>query len=151
MNIEELLNRYFDGLTSCEEERYLRHYFTTTKNLPQKWEAYRPLFVCLEEETAMYQSSQKEIELVVGPRSVDSFFSLRRVYYMIACVAASLLLCIGIGALLPGNAAQNFVVIDGKYYDDPKLVQAKALEALQNVGFTDEELNDNIHIPNLLY
>ena len=28
MNIEELLNKYFEGDTSCEEERELRHFFT---------------------------------------------------------------------------------------------------------------------------
>ena len=28
MKIEELLNKYFEGLTTCEEERRLRHYFT---------------------------------------------------------------------------------------------------------------------------
>ena len=27
MNIEELLNKYFDGDTTCEEERELRRFF----------------------------------------------------------------------------------------------------------------------------
>ena len=51
---------------------------------------------------------------------------------------------------LPSNeTASNYVIIDGKYYDDPRLVQAKALEALDNVSFTNDELKDNI-IPDLL-
>ena len=41
MKIEELLNKYFEGLTTCEEERRLRHYFTREKNLPHEWEIYR--------------------------------------------------------------------------------------------------------------
>ena len=41
-----------------------------------------------------------------------------------------------------GVAAANYVVIDGQRYTDEKLVEAKALEALQNASFTDEDLSN---------
>ena len=67
-------------------------------------------------------------------------------------LAAILLLCIGIAALLPRTSTDHtcYAIIDGQYCDDPQLVQTKALEALQNVGFTDEELKETITLPNLL-
>ena len=149
MKIEELLNKYFEGLTTCEEERRLRHYFTREKNLPHEWEIYRPLFACLEEEAEAFQATQKEGKHPAAPR-----IHRHKLLYATIGIAATMLLCIGLNLLLPHsgeNMSPSFVIINGQYHDDPKLVQAKALEALQNVGFTDEELKENIIIPNLLY
>ena len=42
--IAELLNRYFEGETSIEEERELRAFFRTTQILPTQWEDYRAIF-----------------------------------------------------------------------------------------------------------
>ena len=63
MKIEELLNKYFEGLTTCEEERRLRHYFTREKNLPHEWEIYRPLFTCLEEEAEAFHYRRFDDEI----------------------------------------------------------------------------------------
>ena len=49
MNIEELLNKYFEGETSCEEERELRHFFTQGI-VPEHLKEYSPLFAFLEKE-----------------------------------------------------------------------------------------------------
>ena len=48
MNIEELLNKYFEGETSCEEERELRHFFTQGI-VPEHLKEYSPLFAFLEQ------------------------------------------------------------------------------------------------------
>lgn len=39
MNIEELLNKYFDGDTTCEEERELRRFFTQ-ETVPEHLKEY---------------------------------------------------------------------------------------------------------------
>lgn len=45
-NIEELLNKYFEGETTCEEERQLRRFFA--KGLvPEHLEVYCPMFAFL--------------------------------------------------------------------------------------------------------
>ncbi|MCZ2668196.1 hypothetical protein O1399_17145, partial [Bacteroides fragilis] len=43
MNIEELLNKYFEGETTCEEERELRRFFTRGI-IPEHLQMYRPMF-----------------------------------------------------------------------------------------------------------
>ena len=43
MKIEELIDRYFEGQTSCDEERELRRFFTQ-ENIPESLQVYRPLF-----------------------------------------------------------------------------------------------------------
>ena len=47
MNIEELLNKYFDGDTTCEEERELRRFFTQ-ETVPEHLKEYSPLFAFLK-------------------------------------------------------------------------------------------------------
>ncbi len=49
MNIEELLNKYFEGETSSEEEQQLRTYFSSGE-VPEHLIVYKPLFAYIEEE-----------------------------------------------------------------------------------------------------
>lgn len=67
-----------------------------------------------------------------------------RMCYAISGVAAGLLLLLGVAkTIFPlSGVLENYVVIDGKRYTDEKLVEAKALEALQHAGFTEEDLNN---------
>ena len=54
MKIEELIDRYVEGQTSCEEERELRSFFTQ-ENVPESLQVYRPLFVCLDQEAKAFR------------------------------------------------------------------------------------------------
>lgn len=45
--IDKLIEKYFDGNTSCEEERALRRFFTH-EEVPPRLAIYRPLFVYLD-------------------------------------------------------------------------------------------------------
>mgnify|MGYP003160425810 CR=1 FL=1 len=49
MDIDELLNRYFEGETSSEEERELRAFFTSG-NVPDRLAVYTPMFGGRESE-----------------------------------------------------------------------------------------------------
>lgn len=139
MKIDELLDKYFEGETSCEEERELRHFFTK-EEVPEGLQIYRPLFAYLDQEVASTAEREE------GPQEQPAERRSRpyRLLYTVSGIAAGLLLLFGIGRMVfpLSTAPENYVVIDGKRYTDEKLVQAKALEALQNVGFTDEDLHD---------
>ena len=43
-NIDELLTRFFDGDTTCAEDRALQQYFADTSPLPEHLRAYAPMF-----------------------------------------------------------------------------------------------------------
>lgn len=43
-NIDELLNRFFDGDTTCAEDRALQAYFADTDTLPEHLRQYAPMF-----------------------------------------------------------------------------------------------------------
>ena len=152
MKTEELLEKYFDGQTTCEEERALRRFFASDQ-VPEHLEVYRPLFAGIDREAEAFRETQKEEAApATHPAGVRKPTRLYRLYYLTTGIAAALLLCIGIAGLLPHAtpARTGYAIIDGRYCDDPQLVQAKALEALQNVGFTEEELKETITLPNLL-
>jgi hypothetical protein len=51
--MEELLNRYFEGETSIEEERELREFFRSTQIIPSQWECYRAIFGYFDSELAI--------------------------------------------------------------------------------------------------
>lgn len=159
MEIEKLLEKYFEGTTSCEEERLLRQFFSGP-DVPSRLESYRPLFVCLEEEVQQQKANKRpddgqteEAELTHRRTSVTIRpLATRRKYYWYAAAAVAVLTLsvTGLHHRLQQSEEQpgNFVIINGKRYDDPQLVQAKAMEALQIVGFNDEEIRSQI-IPDL--
>ena len=130
MDIDELLNRYFEGETSSEEERELRAFFTSG-NVPDRLAVYTPMFTYLEEE------SRKERQ------PDEKTFTLRSVLYLVSGIAASFLLLLGLNHLLnpvdPCFCSDNYVVINGRCYTDIHKVRSMALEALQEVATPTDE------------
>ncbi len=126
MNIDELLNKYFEGETSCEEEQQLRTFFAS-ENVPQHLAIYKPMFAYIDEEITKNQ--QKKIKSPVNTR---------KIFYYISGIAAALILMIGIRQfILPADpclCSGNYVVINGRCYTDMSKVRQLAFEALQEVA-----------------
>lgn len=147
MKIDELLDKYFEGETSCEEDCKLRRFFTE-EEVPEHLQVYRPLFAYLDRKATSITG--KEAASTTGPeeryqKQPSGKPSRRyRMFHTVSSIAAGLLLLTGVAKMLSPLSAtpENYVVIDGQRYTDEKLVEAKALEALQNVGFTDEDLSN---------
>lgn len=137
MKIDELLNKYFEGETSCEEERELRRFFTEENSIPEHLQMYRPLFGCLDKEAKEYQSLPKKAE---KKRHLLS----RRLYYTFGSIAAGLLILIGIANLYQYIAVTptDYVVINGKRYTDANVIREQALSAFQDVSMSQEEVLD---------
>ena len=117
MKIDELLDKYFEGETSCEEERELRRFFTE-EEVPEHLQTYRPLFAYLNREaTSMAEPTEEKSATTESAKEVPAQRKPFRLY-------------------------RTFYAVDGQRYTDEKLVEAKALEALQNASFTDEDLSN---------
>lgn len=139
MNINELLDKYFEGATSCEEERKLRRFFKGD-DVPEHLQIYRPLFVCLAEEVENRTNPKTERDSETVP--ARQYTRPHHTFYMLSGIVAGLLLLIGIAQIVSlSQTPENYVIIDGRCYTDEKLVESKALEALQNAGFTDDDLS----------
>lgn len=157
MKIEELLEKYFEGETTCAEEQELRHFFST-ENVPEHLNCYRPLFLCLETECRKQNEIRSEKNVPKQnhqePTKPDSIRRnhRRQLYIWGAGIAASLLLFVLFHLedrkISHDNKQESYVLIDGKRYEDPELIRDKALEALMLVKIDEKELRAQL-IPNL--
>lgn len=132
MNIEELVNKYFEGETTCEEERELRRYFTS-EDVPEGLRAYRPIFAYFEEEAKQNKKSRTEGKT----RNIR-----QRLIYAFSGMAAGILLAIGIASLYQqyDTTPSNYVIIDGKKYTDASLVQQQAQAAFRDVSLSKDDV-----------
>lgn len=168
MKIDELIDRYFEGQTSCEEERELRSFFTK-ENVPEHLQVYRPLFACLEEEAEALRKERMEeegsaedsvlkerisevsaLKEGVSETSTPEESALRvlprrrRFFYMLSGVAAGILLLFGIAGIKQylHVTPEDYVLIDGKQYTDANLVREQALAAFRDVQTSEDEVLD---------
>jgi hypothetical protein len=60
--IEELLNRYFEGETSLQEEQTLKEYFLNADNVPAKWNYAKAMFTgfCSNKEATSHTVAVKK-------------------------------------------------------------------------------------------
>lgn len=106
--IADLLDRFFEGRTSNEEERALYAFFSRT-DVPAEWERYKALFAYFENGIA----SEIEAAREAGRAPGDSRGG-RIVWWSVAVgVAASLLLLVGL--LLFERESSDFDPYEGSY------------------------------------
>lgn len=139
MKIEKLIEKYFEGKTTREEELKLYKFFSGD-NIPDNLKMYRPIFMYLQEE------SNKAIISPLKENKKRQRKLLLNLVYSITTTAAILFLCFFLGTKYNEDNAttQNYVVINGIYSYDRELIKSKAEEALHNVSFTKEELKEII-------
>lgn len=140
MKIDELLNKYFEGETSCEEERELRRFFTE-EEVPEKMQMYRPMFAYLDKEVKEHQSLPPKAE---NKKVKIGRITPRRLYFTIGSIAAGLLILVGVANLYQQIAVTptDYVVINGKRYTDANIIREQALSAFQDVSMSQEEVLD---------
>lgn len=139
MNIDELIDRYFEGETSAEEEREIRAFFSG-ETIPPHLAEYKPLFGYFENEIQRLERKPEERQPVPAHRIP---FISKRAWYAALGIAASLLLLISIAHRFytedPCLCAGNYAMIDGHCSTDIRQVRTLALEALQEVSSSAEE------------
>ena len=137
--IQNLLDKYMDGVTSNEEEATLRKYFEEHGNdIPEEWESYRALFSYIGFEqmnlSQILKEEEKEIEKEEAPRS-------RWLKYFGTSAAAAAIIAfmlVGIQKLTQPQP-ECYAVIDGKVYTDQEFVHNEALDALEDVSADSED------------
>ena len=144
-DIETLLNKYFEGETTCEEERRLRRFFAEGL-VPEHLEVYRPMF-------AFFEAEQEELTEVSGQCNAGEMPELaifekktktvrKYLTYSPGAAPAALLLLLGISGIYRhiSPAPANYVIIDGKEYTDVHLIREQAMVAFRDVSLSEEEI-----------
>lgn len=129
MKIDELLDKYFEGETSNEEEKLIRRYFSEEK-IPENLLCYKPMFAYFDKEI----DKEKQIHKVV-PRK-------RTIMYTISSITACTLIAIAVNTFIHHNKVENgnYVMIDGKTYTDEAVVKAYAKASFNDVATSQDEV-----------
>jgi len=138
--IDILLDKYFQGETSLQEEEELRQYFSQS-NVAAKYKAYEPMFNFFVEERM--HADMKQL-----PKPAKKI-SMR--IWIGAAVACSLLIVGGIRFLSVHNDMSNRSVayIDGRLVSDHQDLSEQALISIKNVSMDNEVVNEQIDVLNL--
>ena len=131
--IEALIEKYFEGLTSLDEEQVLRDYFQR-EDLPEELKIHAPLF--------QYFSSERE-EIQETKVSVRRNKTIRLVHWVSISAAACLLLFLGMSFFQNSNRSvmeTSVAYIDGKKYTNIEQIQTEALKALENLSDINEDV-----------
>ena len=136
MDIDSLMNKYFEGETTVEEERTLRAYFNQ-EYLPEHLKELAPMFTYIDDERVALEAL-KEISVTSPALTVtkkrESIFS--RSFYISAVAAA----CITAVFFLfsprknNSNGKDSYAWINGKRITDKKEIKMFAEKSLDNVS-----------------
>lgn len=142
MKIDDLLTKYFDGETTCAEEREIKLFFRE-EHIPSELEMYRPIFAFFEEE-AKRQSANTEKSKNVQVKSDKVIKPRRRFIYTLSGIAAGLLIILSIAGIKQINQPANYVIIDGYKSTNVQLAREQAQAAFDDVSFSREDIFETL-------
>lgn len=134
-NIDKILNNYFEGLTSLDEEKLLRHYFSQT-NIAERHKIYIPLFQYFSEQIDKHEIKEQPIAKPKRRHAIAPYIS----------IAASMLILISVGLTFfakSDQATQSIVFIDGKQISDQNIIFNQSLKSVDEATQIDYELLDS--------
>ena len=162
MKIDFLLERYFEGLTTADEEATLRCFFISD-DVPEKLMMYRPLFVHFDNEI----NRQKKNETIQdadtqwmasdeNPMEIPEkrSFSLgsrnkapKSIILWLSGVAACAAIITGSFLLTSQKnkcpVTGDYVIIDGRCYTDASIIRSATFKTLHGVAVDGDFLPDN--------
>ncbi len=142
-DIQHLIDKYFDGESSAEEEKILRRYFTQ-EDLPEELKVYASLFRFLDDEAtalAILNEIRSEEKRPVRRR----LLSLRNLR-TIAAVAATLLIAVLLLTRPDRKPALtgSYVWVDGKQITDPATVRKYAEASFGKIQPESDIIEDQL-------
>lgn len=130
-DIDNILEKYFEGESSLEEEKMLRNYFSQDE-IEEHHKMYVPMFnFFTEERQGTISTTQKKKRLPL---------------YVWISIAASLLLLLTVKSVytnLENEASRSLVYIDGKRITNIQTINSEALTSLENISEMDEDVVDS--------
>ena len=140
MNIEQLLTKFYEGISTPEEEHLLMDYFLNEANVDEKWKEEQQLFRLLHDTQIQVPADvskrlEESIMKMNAPRKSIPF--RKKWYYWISSAAAVVLLCIGL--FFATRESSHPKMADT--FSDPK---EAALVAQQTLIYMSAQLNKGL-------
>ena len=121
-HIQQLIDRYLDGLTTDREEQQMRRYFARLDIVPDEWRPYRALFAFTAQEGAG-QTSRRQPGLWRWGLSA----------------AAAVVLLVTLSLVWP-RTTRDCAYIDGRRTTDAAVIRQEAEAALSLVSTQEEDI-----------
>lgn len=143
--IEELIEKFFEGLTSIQEEKELYKYFSEERELPENLKQYKTLFQYfeteLEDELLQTFELKNDVMADTLEQSKPNTLLNKKWIFVVSAVAASLLLLFVVKSF---DNAVDFNIYEGSYvkrdgvviYDETEI----EAERLRLEAFVEEKL-----------
>jgi hypothetical protein len=136
--VKELLNRYYSGECTDNEERILQYYFVTG-NVPEEFKADQELFRVLHEEKSSAPSDISFDELIEEAIKKDPFYIRpRRISFykssILKIAAGFTIIAFSASILFFSLYHSRNSTLSADTFSDPKLAYAEAKKALQFVS-----------------
>lgn len=135
-HIQQLIDRYDDGMTSNTEERELRDFFRQhpANTLPQEWAAYKTIFAFVDSEATKTEEKNTETPTVSRMTPLRRMLTIKRMVSVAACAAVAITIILHTA----NTGKSNYAVINGNTVTDKSVVMTEAETALQMVAYSDE-------------
>lgn len=139
MDIDNLLNKYFEGETSLEEERMLSAYFNQ-ENLPEHLKELKSIFTYIEDERIALEALKEITDASASSiRTTKRKLTLSRTFFISIVAAASIIALFFLFS--PGNsnsnASESYAWINGKRISNKEEIKMFAEKSLENVSSTE--------------
>jgi hypothetical protein len=140
MNIEQLIKKFYEGVSTPEEERLLTEYFLNEENVDERWTEGQQLFRLLHDTQIRIPAgvSERLDKLIMQQETPQKPPPRKQMWlYRVSSAAAVALLCIGLFFAIrkpsPPRTADTF--------KDPK---EAALVAEQTLAYMSVQLNKGL-------
>ena len=141
INIKQLLDKYFEGQTSLQEEQSLRNYFRQ-KNIDESLLEFKPMFDFFNEEreSAMIDEHETIIpEQSNRPKTIKIWFNRISIG-----IAASVVLLLGAKFMFFNQEkeifSQSIVYVDEKKFTDMNTIQLQTLNAIEAIYESEDDV-----------
>lgn len=139
--IRVLLEKYFDGATSLEEERTLKTYFGTAKYVPEDMEYARMMFGFFTD--ALQSEESQTGSLSSGDTATESVLKTapkrgiakKMVYWAASCAAVVMIaLFAGLSINDYMDGKKEYCYVNGKLVTDEELVMQYTMDAMNKIS-----------------
>ncbi len=142
-----LLDKYFEGNTTLAEEKQIKKFFKNNTELPEKLTEIKTMFEFFQNEYE--KQSELDLNLIVQKTNTKKT-NIKRLYYRISGIAASIILLIGIFIYTDNQEEQKiYAYINGKPIMDEQVAKIEAKRALLLVSSNFNQGTENLkHLSN---
>ena len=140
-NIEELINKFYEGASTREEELFLTEYFLNEENIDEHWKEEQKLFCLLHEsQIKIPEGLSERLEKSIMQMDVPKKIQPRKqsLFYWISSAAAVALLCIGLFFTTRESSPKEMA-------DTFSSPEEAALVAEQTLAFMSQQLNKGLN------